>query len=48
LSLGLARQRRSWPLASVRDPRPWPNQSLKPSPFRVVFQVPGSGQEFAD
>jgi hypothetical protein len=24
------------------------NQSLKPSPFRVVFQSPGSGQEFAD
>ena len=24
------------------------NQSLKPSPLRVVFQSPGSGQEFAD
>ncbi len=25
-----------------------PNQSLKPSPLRVAFQSPGSGQEFAD
>jgi len=25
-----------------------PNQSLKPSPLHVVFQSPGSGQEFAD
>ena len=26
----------------------WPNKSLKPSPLRVAFQSPGSGQEFAD